>query len=247
MKILLCDDDKFFLSLENSIICEIIAEDRSDLTVAGMAGSAREALKLAEECRDELLVFLDLDFGRDAPNGIDIGMALRQKAEKVRIVFTTNHREGAMGVLKSGVEPFGFLEKGADITALRDGFRKYLRMAQSAQRSARGGGATVTLTVGGEIAELPQDDIIYVETEKNVSHGITYRTQNGSKITVISTLDDEAKRLGDDFLRVHRSYLVSKSKILSLRNGQLILTDQSEIPCSIAMRAEVKKWLNRKK
>lgn len=247
MKILLCDDDEFFLSLENSIIREIIAEDRLDLTVAGMARSSGEALLLAEACHEELLVFLDLDFGKDAPNGIDIGMALRQCAKKVRIVFTTNHREGAMGVLRSGVEPFGFLEKGADITALRDGLRRYMRMAQSAKSRAGDGGATVTLSVGGETAELSLGDIVSVETEKNVSHGITYRTQNGSKITVISTLDDEAKKLGDGFLRVHRSYLVSRSKILSLRGGYLVMTDRREIPCSIVMRTEVKKWLNRGK
>lgn len=247
MKILLCDDDEFFLSLENNIIREIIAEDRLDLTVAGMARSAGEALLLARECCDELLVFLDLDFGKDAPNGIDTGMALRKSAKKVRIVFTTNHREGAMGVLKSGVEPFGFLEKGADITGLRDGLRRYMRMALSAGSRAADGDVTVTLSVGGEKAELSLGDIVYLETEKNISHGITYRTQNGSKITVISTLDDEAEKLGDGFLRVHRSYLVSRSKILSLRGGYLIMTDRSEIPCSIVMRTEVKKWLNRQK
>lgn len=87
------------------------------------------------------------------------------------------------------------------------------------------------------------EDIVYIETEKNVSHGITYHTINGSVITIISTLEAEQKRLGDGFIRVHRSYLVNKRHILRMKEGFLRLSNQQEIPCSFRMRSEVKKWI----
>ena len=87
------------------------------------------------------------------------------------------------------------------------------------------------------------EDIVYVETEKNVSHGITYHTINGSVITIISTLDMEQKKLGDGFIRVHRSYLVNKRHILRMKEGVLKLSNQQEIPCSFRMRNEVRKWI----
>lgn len=93
-----------------------------------------------------------------------------------------------------------------------------------------------------DISVFP-DDIIYVETEKNVSHGITYHTINGSVITIISTLDGEQEKLGDGFIRVHRSYLVNKRHILGMKEGLLKLSNQQEVPYSFRMRSEVKKCI----
>lgn len=94
-----------------------------------------------------------------------------------------------------------------------------------------------------EDISVMRDDIVYVETEKNVSHGITYHTLGGSVITIISTLDVEQKKLGDSFIRVHRSYLVNKRHILGMKEGFLKLSNQQEVPCSFRMRSEVKKWI----
>ena len=93
--------------------------------------------------------------------------------------------------------------------------------------------------------EIPvlRDDIVYLETEKNVSHGITYHTMNGSVITIIGTLEEEQKKLGDGFLKVHRSYLVNRRHILGMKEGFLKMSNQQEVPCSFRMRSEVRKWI----
>lgn len=122
--------------------------------------------------------------------------------------------EMAMDVLKSGVEPFGFLEKGSDISKLADGYRKYIAMLLNKTKSeVLNNKETILLNpdMDEEISVL-LEDIVFVETQKNVSHGITYHTINGSVITIISTLDVEQKKLGDSFIRVHRSYLVIRGK-----------------------------------
>lgn len=243
LKILLCDDDRFFLSLESAIIQNIINEEKPEAMLCGMAQTAAEALALVDG--GDLLVFLDLDFGRNMPSGIDISSVLKQKGRNVRIVFTTNHSEMAMQVLKSGAEPFGFLEKGGDIAALSDGIRRYVRMATGLGKKTENC-RTVTLDVGGEEVKLRVPDIIYLETEKNLSHGITYHTAAGSKITVISTLEAEGERLGEEFLRVHRSYLVNMAHIVSYRDGSIILSDRSSVYLPFKKRAEVKKWLSEK-
>jgi len=247
LKIFLCDDDPFFLSLESDLISRFIREDKIPAELSGMAGGLSEALTFFENNPGSYLLFLDLDFGAGQPNGIDISAALKRLKSEIHVVFTTNHHELAMNVLKSGAEPFGFLEKGADMNRLATDLRHYIQMALNISRDNPEGQGFITLNPGcGETAKICISDILYVEAEKNLSHGITYHTVNGSKITIISTLDTESNRLGEGFLRVHRSYLAAKNQILSLRDGYLVLSSRDEIPCSIRMRKEVKKWLEKK-
>ena len=245
LKIILCDDDPFILQLGAEKINDIIESQGFDAKVVSMATSSNELFSYLKNNPSQYLIFLDLDFGHGKLNGIDIAKALRQTESDCKIVFTTNHHEMAMDVLKSGVEPFGFLEKSSDIVKLSDGYRKYMVMLlHKAQPEASNHVETILLNPGmGEEISVLRDDIVYLETEKSVSHGITYHTINGSVITIISTLDVEQKKLGDGFIRVHRSYLVNKRHILRMKEGFLRLSNQQEIPCSFRMRSEVKKWI----
>ena len=119
-----------------------------------------------------------------------------------------------------------------------------VREGHSAETGLAGEAGGILLNSGmDEDILISLEDIVYVETEKNVSHGITYHTINGSVITIISTLDMEQKKLGDGFIRVHRSYLVNKRHILRMKEGVLKLSNQQEIPCSFRMRNEVRKWI----
>lgn len=246
LKIFLCDDDPFFLSLERDLITRFIREDKFSVEIAGMAGSLSEALNFFENNSGSYLIFLDLDFGTGQLNGMDISAALKRCKAETHVVFTTNHYDLAMDVLKSGTEPFGFLEKGSDIKRLAEDLRRYIQMALRIEKSSLETQDYICFNLGcNETAKICVSDILYLEAEKNLSHGITYHTINGSKITIISTLDTESTRLGSGFLRVHRSYLAAKSQILALRDGYLVLSNRTEIPCSLRMRSEVKKWLNK--
>lgn len=248
LKIILCDDDPFILQLGAEKINNLIKAQRLDAKVVSLASGSNELFYYIKNNPSQYLIFLDLDFGDGKLNGIDVAKALRQTESDCKIVFTTNHHEMAMDVLKSGVEPFGFLEKTTDLAKLSDGYRKYIAMLLNQTRShsteKECSAETILLNAGmDEDISVMRDDIVYVETEKNVSHGITYHTLGGSVITIIGTLDVEQKRLGDGFIRVHRSYLVNKRHILRMNEGFLKLSNQQEVPCSFRMRSEVKKWI----
>lgn len=245
LNIVLCDDDPFILRLGAEQIRQVIDQERLDAALAAMVQDSTELFAFVRRNPGELLVFLDLDFGQGKLNGIDIAKALRQMDPGAKVVFATNHQELAMEVLKSGAEPFGFLEKGSDIAALGAGYRRYIRMALRAIRPLRPGDDLITLPVGlDEEVTLRRGEIVFVETEKNISHGITYHTLSGSQITLIGTLEEAQQRLGADFIRVHRSYLVQAAHILGLKNGYLRLSTQQEVPCALRKRNEVKKWID---
>lgn len=247
LRILLCDDDPIFMSLENSIIIRMIKDNSLPCAVCCMAGSAAELCAYMQSNPGGCLVFLDIDFGENRLSGIDISALIKSGGEGVKVVFCTNHFEMAMQVLKSGTEPFGFLEKGIDTASLASGLARYIKMALRLENASTDDGDAVILNTGaGERVKIRIGDILWAESEKGISHGITYRTVNGSKITVIGTLNSEAERLGEGFIRVHRSYVASKNHMLALRGGYIVMSDRSEIPCSFQMRGEVKKWLDKK-
>ena len=245
LKIILCDDDRFVLQLGAEKINEMIRVNGFDAKIVSIAANSNELFSYIRNNPSLYLIFLDLDFGSGKLNGIDVAKALRQTDSDCKIVFTTNHHEMAMDVLKSGVEPFGFLEKSSDISKLVDGYRKYIVMLLNKIRPETSNSAETILLnpCMDESVSVLLDDIVFVETEKNVSHGITYHTANGSVLTMISTLDAELERLGDSFIKVHRSYLVNRKHILRMKDGFLKLSNQQEIPCSFRMRSEVKKWI----
>lgn len=245
VKIILCDDDRFILQLSTEKIRKIIETNGFDAKLVSAVSSGNELLAYVRKNPSHYLVFLDLDFGSGKLNGMDVAKALRQTGSDCKIVFTTNHHEMAMDVLKSGVEPFGFLEKSSDILKLADGYRRYIVMLLNRTGSEASNSVETILLKPcmDESVSVLLDDIVFVEAEKNVSHGITYHTANGSVLTVISTLDAELGRLGDGFLKVHRSYLVNKKHILRMRDSFLKLSNQQEVPCSFRMRKEAKKWI----
>ena len=245
LKIILCDDDQFILQLGAEKINEMIKANDFDAKIVSIAANSNELFSYIRNNPSQYLVFLDLDFGSGKLNGIDVAKALRQTDSNCKIVFTTNHHEMAMDVLKSGVEPFGFLEKSSDISKLADGYRKYIVMLLNKTRPevSNNTGTILLNPCMDESVSVLLDDIVFVETEKNVSHGITYHTVNGSVLTIISTLDAELERLGDSFIKVHRSYLVNRKHILRMKDGFLKLSNQQEVPCSFRMRSEVKKWV----
>lgn len=135
LKIILCDDDPFILQLGAEKINDLIKAQRLDAKVVSLASGSNELLYYIKNNPSQYLIFLDLDFGDGKLNGIDVAKALRQTESDCKIVFTTNHHEMAMDVLKSGVEPFGFLEKTTDLAKLSDGYRKYIAMLLNQTRS----------------------------------------------------------------------------------------------------------------
>lgn len=246
LKIILCDDDRFILRLSADKINGMIEANGFDAKIVSMATDSNELFSYIRNNPSQYLIFLDLDFGNGKLNGIDVARTLRLTDSDCKIVFTTNHHEMAMDVLKSGVEPFGFLEKSSDISKLADGYRKYIVMLLGKTRAEESdNGETILLCpCMDESVPVLLDDIVFAETEKTVSHGITYHTVNASVLTVISTLNAELERLGDGFIKVHRSYLVNRKHILGMKDGFLKLSNQQEVPCSFRMRKEVKKWIS---
>lgn len=250
LKIILGDDDKFLLALEREKLDQEIGQLQINAKIVFLSTSDVELLQYVNNNKDTYLIFLDLDFGQGRLNGIDIAKQIKRMVPECKIVFVTNHEEMAMQVLKSGVEPFGFIEKSTDMNAMRLGYRKYLQIANKllqSEEQVREEEEEIRIQLGfDETMQLKKHTIMYVETDKGISHGITYHTVDGSKITVRDSLQQVQELLGNQFIKIHRAILVNKDVIIGMQGTDVILSDGTILPCAIRLKNNIKELVKKK-
>lgn len=250
LKIILGDDDKFLLQLEREKLNQQINQLQIPAKIVFVSTSDTDILQFVQNNQEPYLCFLDLDFGRGKLNGIDIARQIKHTIPECKIVFVTNHEEMALQVLKSGVEPFGFIEKTTDMNVMSQGYRKYLQIAGKMllnEESDDSADEEITIQLGfDENMKIKKHAIMYVETEKSISHGITYHTVDGSNITVRDSLQLVQERLGDNFIKIHRAVLVNKDVIIGMQGADIILSDGNTLPCSIRLKNSIKEIIGRR-
>lgn len=241
--IILCDDDPFILKIIREQIEQILLEYCIDSRIICVSSNYKQILAFLKKYPNDYLYFLDLDFGSNEFNGIDIAKQIRAIAPASKVVFVTNHHSLAINVLKSGVEPFGFIEKTTDIQKMKRSCHQYIYLASqslSMQKKAKNQ-RTIFLKPGAnEVIEVPVADILYIEAVKTKSHCICYHTVNGSSITVRKSIEHAMEELGDGFIRSHRSVIVQTKHMIGMENGMIRLINGADIPCSFRQRKEIK-------
>lgn len=89
--------------------------------------------------------------------------------------------------------------------------------------------STVSFTSDRHKVILSRGDIVYIES--NDSEVWIYATE-GRRFRNKTGITQWENLLGEDFIRVHRSYVVKKSAIASVANESVSLQDGTEIPVS---------------
>lgn len=206
MNILIIEDDFIIAEQLRSIITE-----HGD-TVVGHADTVADAQKLLHPDID--LCFVDI-YLRNRENGIELARILQEK--NMNFIFLTANNE--METLKKAVstEPLSYITKP---------FSERDIIASLELARIRGSKTIEVKTHHGTIT-LKHSDILYIEAD-NVY--VTVVTANKSYVQRM-TLKEMEGRLDDNFIRVHRSFLVNRNKITS-RTAQHVLVGDTRIPLS---------------
>ena len=245
LHIMICDDDSFTLRFTSGLVEAAIRASGVEAKLCCIAASGGELLNYLRNASGSLLCFLDFDFGKTELNGIDLVRRIYQMDAEARIVFVTSHTDKSMDILKSGIRAFGFIEKVPDRKKMMAEYVKYLKMAapqasSSSSASSAPPAPSLRLPLGiDETVELSIPDITYVDSVKSVAHSICYHTFDGSEIIVRDTIEHAKEVLGEDFIRCHRSVLVNKRHVVSVKNGLIRLSNGDSAACAMSRRREV--------
>lgn len=228
MKAIAIDDEPIALDIIRSHAAKV-----SFLEMRGYFTDAFEALPLLQKENIDL-IFLDIKM--PDISGIDFFNSL---SKKPLVIFTTAYSEHAA---------VGFELDAADYLLKPISLARFVKGCNKAYElfSARNGDEKAEymfIKTGFEQHKVLMSDILYLEASGNY---VTYVLKD-KKILTRSTFADAANALPEDnFVRVHRSFIVAANKIDKIEKYQLVIGD-AVIPVSDAYIKQLHETVKRQR
>jgi len=171
------------------------------------------------------LLFLDINMPEIS--GIDFYKGLKQDT---MVIFTTAHVQYAFdGFELSAVDfllkPYS-LERFLVAVNKAKEYHSFLHRKESTEEKH------IFIRSEHHLIKLPISDILYIE---GLADYLKIHLENGKILVTRATMKGILSRLSDKkFIRVHRSFIVPFHRILSVRNKNIMLAGDREIPIGIS-------------
>jgi DNA-binding LytR/AlgR family response regulator len=232
---LLVDDEPPALDILKNYIAAV-----SSLELAGTCSNAVEALNVLQEQTIDLL-FLDIQMPYLL--GTDL---IRTLKKPPKVIFTTAYRKFAIE---------GFELDAVDYLLKPISFERFLKAVNKVMETSfklsdnyelntdqqnNSQNAFINLRADRKNLKIPLDDILYVESLKDYIKVVTTAKNIITKQS-ISSLEEILP--ANNFLRIHRSFIVAVNKIESF-TADTIEIAKHELPISRMYRHEVERFLN---
>ncbi len=223
MNIIICDDDIQIAEY----ISKIISEYKPDYAVETFRDA--DSLISYVNSTDTKIDLLFMDIVLNDKNGIDLAAKITEKNPETLTVFITAFTDKYSEEIFLKVKPYGYLHKPIKNNILYH----YL---DSAKHDIDFKKQKLSVKIGQNAIDIPFRKIIYIESEKRLSHIFCSDTHYDT----YAKLDDIQKNLNDTFIRCHKSYLVNSNYIKTIEKDCFVLKSGTTIPISKAMSAETR-------
>ena len=211
---------------DSPVARDILVEYCKLLPMLHVSGTCADAFEAREKIQQAPVDLLFLDINMPILTGIDL---LKTLKHPIQVIFTTAYKEFATDAFDLGacdylVKPFS-LERF--IIAIDRASERLGRQKISADSKSNGyQNNHLLIRSDGMINKVNYDQILFLEASRNNTKVLT------SDVTLLSTvpLSSIEKLLPPNlFSRVHRSFIVNRTKITSL-HGNRIIINKIEIP-----------------
>lgn len=220
--IVICDDDSALCGCLNQY-AQRMSDERGERWTIRIFHSGEELLAAWSDDTDILL--LDIQMG--AVSGMEAARVLREKNQRVCIIFITSMTQYAVEGYE--VHAFGFLKKPV-------GYERFRHVMEEALHVAAGREDLVfSLRWGTAIKMVSARDILYIEAR---GHEIRVVTEEGTLLSSASLAEFEAKLQGKGFFRCHKGYLVHFSFIKQILHTSITMANGEQLPLSKHRRRE---------
>ena len=227
MKCLIVDDD----DLSRGILEDLI-KDTSSLSLVASCGDPLKAFNMLKE-NDIDLLFLDIEMPK--MDGISMLKSLNPLPQ---VILVTSHDEYAVESYEYDVTDF--VKKPISAARFLKSIEKASKRFQKTSSSFTAKGETVFIKSDSKLVQINTNQIYWIEALGNYMRVIT----EDGKYTILSTMKDVANKLpSDDFVRVHRSFIVRLDKIESIEDNYIII-NENQINIGKAYKDGLNKKLN---
>ena len=231
MTCMIIDDEPLAVKLLESFVART-----PQLQLVGSFTDSVEAIAALRQQHVDL-VFLDIQM----PDLDGMELAHMLPAETM-IIFTTAFKEYAFDSYE--VSAVDFLLKPIRYNKFLAAVEKCEKRRESPLQAPRGL-STLFIRVDGELRQLQQDDILYVEGMKD--YVMFYlQSQQRPLITHLTMKAVEDMLPADRFMRVHRSFIVALDKIRSIDRNDCIYIGQQIIHVTEAYREAFQQYVTQR-
>jgi len=211
---------------DEPIAREIIQTYCTHLPILNVAASCSNALEAKAVLQSQKVDIIFLDINMPVLNGIAFLKTLKNGPQ---VIFTTAYKEYAVDAFDLSVcdyllKPFS-LERF--IVAVDKAFERLQALpVANPERAETSKEAFFFIKANGKIYKVLHDDMLFAEAKGNYTKVVT--TQNTLlPVMAFSSFEDLLPKTL--FLRVHRSFVINKSKISHIE-GNRVFINSSEIP-----------------
>lgn len=214
VKIAICDDEKPFVNELSTKIKEFFLNKRLEFRVTEyMSGKA-----LMEHARDNDLIFLDVKMPDQ--DGFKTAEKLREKGFAGNLIFVTIMKDDVYRAFE--YEAFDYLVKPLSQTSFEHTMQRFLRSLNAV-------GKQLIVTQKNEQSIIRLADILYCEV---INRKINLHLFDGNTVEYYGKISVLEQKLGADFFKPHRSYLVNLKHITGYNSNEITLGSGERLPLS---------------
>lgn len=219
IKCLVIDDEELARTLLKTYIAEV-----DYLALVGEFENPINALQKIKETPIDL-IFLDIQMPE--LKGTDLAKII---GNETKIIFTTAYTEYAIEGFN--LNALDYLLKPITFSRFLEAVSKFKKQNTIPYAASD----SITIKSGYDLYKVKYADINFIKSE---SEYVTFYTTEKKILSLMSLKSLENEIPSALFLRVHRSYIVNKSKVTALK-GRELLIDENRIPISDSYFDKVK-------
>ncbi|MBD0403696.1 LytTR family DNA-binding domain-containing protein [Flammeovirga sp. EKP202] len=231
IKCLIVDDEPLAIDIIESYI------DRLDfMKVMGKCSNGVEALSFLTNHEDIDLIFLDIQM--PGLNGLQLFRSLKNPP---KVVFTTAYEQFAVEGFE--LDALDYLIKPIPFERFMVSVNRFLKKQEQIVVDKQPSSTPEFIFVKSEkkMVKVIISEITYLESLRNY---VIIHTTKGEEIATLNTIGNiETKLPESQFMRFHRSYIISLKYIESYSNA-FITIDNKDLPIGRNYKEEVLNFLN---
>jgi two-component system LytT family response regulator len=209
---LIVDDER----IARSRMVKLLEQHSDRIDIIGEAENGMVGLEKINTLRPQL-VFLDIEMP-----GLTGFEMLQKVTAQPKIIFTTAYDEYALKAFEENsidylIKPIHpeRLEKAINKLHQLDSFSALQQLAQQLSNNTRPRALnTLSVSIGNKIVLVKIENIIVFKAEDKY---VTVFDTDGNKHIITQTLNYLEGQLPPNFIRVHRTYIINKDKIVEIR------------------------------
>lgn len=231
IRIGICDDDDELALQLKAMISEINNTSNENISVSTFCSGKT----MYEELEDHKTVFdiIFMDIMMPDMDGIDVGNKIREELDDsiTQIVYISSQTNYAMQLFQS--RPFDFLVKPFSKERVEEVVVKALKAIARGQKQY-----TFMTGRNRELIKIPYTKILYFQSHVRKIEVITVDHQT---YEFYGKLDEVYKEVqNEQFLYIHKSYLVNYSQVSSMTYESVHMSDGTELSISPSKRKEIR-------